>query len=304
MNYAILNLNNIFLSLDELRALIHGNEREYLYGVAIYEGDPKIAQKSAFIKKSGEVLSISSDVKDIIEKVRGMCFSVDLNVLMREYKSYAIPIYSEIIKNVKTSRNCEKLDLILTEGKTVIAGIRKAEKDSKSLISHSKRPYTQSGTLNPELGRVMVNLSESREIYDPFVGTGTILIEAKWLGLKCVGSDIDLKMLSKAKENLKYFGYECDLFQTDSRKIPIKKIESIVTDPPYGRSFSPKGLSELYEEFFYNASEHTNTLVFSTDFKFDWRDKLKEAGFKDIKIHMIYEHKSLSRAVYVVRKNV
>ena len=304
MNYAILNLNNIFLSIDELRALTHGVEKEYLYGVAIYEGDPKIAQRSAFIKKSGEILSISSETKEIIEKIRGMCFSVDLEVLMREYKPYAIPIYSEIVKNVKRSRNCEKLDLIITEGKTIIAGIRRGEKDSKSLLSHSKRPYTQSGTLNPELGRVMVNLSESNEIYDPFAGTGTILIEAKWLGLKCIGSDIDLKMLSKAKENLKYFGYECELFQADSRRTPIRKIGSIVTDPPYGRSFSPKGLSELYEEFFYNASDITNTLVFSTDFRFDWRDKLKEAGFKDIRIHVIYEHKSLSRAVYVVRKNV
>jgi tRNA (guanine10-N2)-dimethyltransferase len=303
MNYAYLNLDNIFLSLDELRSIIHGSEKEYYYGVALYEGDERVAYKSGAIKKTGKALAISTDVKDVVEALRGRCYSVDIDVPMREYKNYAKTVYGEVVSSIKTSKKCEKLDLIVTEG-VIIAGERKAEKHTESILSHSKRPYSQSGTLNPEIGRIMVNLSESlREVYDPFVGTGTILIESRWLGLRCIGSDIDPVMITKSLANLRHFNYECEVFQADARNSPVRKVEALVTDPPYGRSFSPKGLIELYREFFYQASELVNhKLVFTTDFKFDWRDDLKSAGFKSVKIHTIYEHKSLSRAIYVVTK--
>ncbi|BCU70241.1 TRM11 family SAM-dependent methyltransferase [Stygiolobus caldivivus] len=303
MNYAYLNLDNIFLALHELRSLIHGTEKEYYYGVALYDGSEKVAEKSGTIKKSGVVLAMSTDVKDIVDQLRGHCFSVDIDVPMREYKNYAKGVYGEVVSSIKTSKKCDKLDLIVTEG-MIIAGKRASEKDTWSLISHSKRPYTQSGSLNPELGRVMVNLSESsQQILDPFVGTGTIMIEGKWLGLNCIGSDIDPSMVYKTLFNLKHFNYDCEILQADATFPPMRETESVVTDPPYGRSFSPKGLSDLYEEFFYSVVELVRgKVVFTTDFKFDWRDALKSSGFKDIQIHTIYEHKSLSRAIYVVTK--
>ena len=302
MNYALLNLDNIFLSLHELRSLIKREETEYYYGVAIYEGDESIARRAGSIKRSGIVIVKSTDVKDVVDALKGQCFSIDIEVPMREYKNYAKSVYGEVVSHVKTSKKCEKLDLIITEG-VIIAGKRVAEKHTESLIAHSKRPYTQSGTLNPELGRIMVNLSTAnKEVYDPFVGTGTILIESRWLGLDCIGSDIEDEMIKKSRENLKYFNYDCQLFQSDATSIPIRSAEAVVTDPPYGRSFSPKGLKELYEKFFYNVAEVSKNLVFTTDFRFDWRDYLKGAGFKRIYIHTVYEHKSLSRAIYVVFK--
>ena len=302
-SYAILNQSNLFLSLEELKAIVKADV-EYYYGVGIFDKEPfNVAKRSSLIKASGEVLVISTDVKDIIDMVRGNCYSIGLTLPMREYKNEALTIYNEIAKSVKLSKKCEKLDIIYTEG-VIIAGIRKEEKDTKSLIEHSKKPYSQSGTLAPEIARLLVNLSQAEKVVlDPFMGTGSILIESKWLGLNCIGIDIDDKMVEKTRTNLSHFHYECELMKGDAEKIPLREIEAIATDPPYGRSFSIKeGLNSLYENFFQSASEVTKTLVFTTDSKFDWRDKLKETGFKEISIHFVYTHKSLSRAIYVVKK--
>lgn len=302
-SYAILNLDNLFLSLEELKAIVK-TDIDYYYGIGIFEKEPfNVAKRSSLIKASGEVLLISTDVKDIIDAIRGGCYTIELTLPMREYKNEGLIICNEIAKNVKLSKKCQKLDIIFTEG-VLIAGIRKEEKDTKSLIEHSKKPYSQSGTLAPEIARLLVNLSQAeKEVLDPFVGTGSILIEAKWLGLNCIGFDIDEKMIEKTRANLSHFHYECELLRGDAERIPIRKIEAITTDPPYGRSFNVKeGLINLYENFFHSASEITKTLVFTTDSKFDWRDKLKEVGFKEISIHFVYTHKSLSRAIYVVKK--
>ncbi|AAY80625.1 DNA methyltransferase [Sulfolobus acidocaldarius] len=301
MNYAILNLSNIFLALDELRAL-NGKDISYFYGISLYEGDPYIAKRSALIKVSGKLISVGNDIEKIKGDIKGNCYSVDLHVPSREDKEYAKNVYEELIKSINLSKRCNKLDVIVSEGQIVV-GERYAEKDTESIARHSKRPYTRSGSLNVELARLMINLSRSRSnVLDPFVGTGTILIEANWLGLKCIGIDIDEQMIKNTKINLDYFHYECELIHADTNTLPITRSEAIVTDPPYGRSFTPKGLSELYQNFFAEASNVTKNLIFTTDSRFDWRDTLKSYGFKQIKIHTVYEHKSLSRAIYVVRK--
>ena len=302
-SYAILNLDNLFLSLEELKAIAK-TDVEYYYGVGIFNREPfNIARRSSLIKASGEVLVISTDIKNVIDSIKGNCYTIELTIPMREYKNESLTIYNEIVKNVKLSKKCQKLDIIYTEG-VIIAGIRKEEKDTKSLIEHSKKPYSQSGSLAPEIARLLINLSQAeKEILDPFMGTGSILIEAKWLGLNCIGFDIDEKMIEKAKVNLSHFHFDCELMKGDAEKIPVREIEAITTDPPYGRSFSIKeGLNSLYGNFFRSASEVSKTLVFTTDSKFDWRDKLKEVGFKKISIHFVYTHKSLSRAIYVVKK--
>ncbi|QIW24056.1 RNA methyltransferase [Sulfolobus sp. S-194] len=303
-SYAILNQNNLFLSIEELKAIIDSDEIEYYHGVALFNKESNnVAKRSSLIKYSGRVIVISHDVNEIIKNIKGECFSVDPTVITKEYKSEFLSIYERITNNIKLSKKCKKMDLIFTEG-LIIAGLRVEEKDNESLFKHSKKPYSQSGTLSPDIGRLMVNLSKSRKmILDPFVGTGTILIEAKWLGLNCFGLDVDSKMIEKSLINLRYFGYECDILRGDATSLPFNNVEAIVTDPPYGRSLSVKeGINNLYEGFFYSASNITRTLVFTTDSKLDWRDKLKEVGFNDISIHFIYEHKSLSRAIYVVRK--
>jgi DNA modification methylase len=80
---------------------------------------------------------------------------------------------------------------------------------------------------------------ESDLILDPFVGSGTTLVEAKLLNRNAVGIDINPQALSIAKEHLQF---NCDnsgktwLYQGDAKdlkKIPDESIDLIAAHPPY-----------------------------------------------------------------------
>ncbi|AOL15589.1 RNA methyltransferase [Sulfolobus sp. A20] len=308
-SYAVLKGNNYFLSLAELQALIGTNNIEYLTGVAIFESDQeKISSRSARIKRNGDLLLISDSPEEINEMIKDGCYSVKEDIILGSQRNEFNSIMTEILKGVKVSKRCDKIDLIFTDGIILLGKIRD-EIDSKSMIIHSKKkPYSQSGTMNAETSRLLVNLSRPKNtVLDPFTGTGSILIEAKWLNYNCIGVDLDGKILEKAKVNLKFFGYDCDLILASATKLPIISVDSIATDPPYGRSTKEKGeeLFKLYENFFISASEvlkKGSFLVFATDSKFDFTDKLKENSFMLKEIHFLYSHKSLTRAIYVVQK--
>jgi tRNA G10 N-methylase Trm11 len=89
------------------------------------------------------------------------------------------------------------------------------------------RPYVDvdMGTLPPKLARIMVNLSQVKEggvIWDPFCGSGTILLESLMSGINVLGSDIDPKALMYTEENIKWLSeknlsqdVKYDLFELD-----------------------------------------------------------------------------------------
>lgn len=69
-----------------------------------------------------------------------------------------------------------------------------------------EKPYTdiKMGTLPPKLARMMVNLTGLKEgrLWDPFCGSGTILLEAAVLGFDILGSDIDKNAVYYSEQNL------------------------------------------------------------------------------------------------------
>lgn len=61
------------------------------------------------------------------------------------------------------------------------------------------------GMLPPKLAQIMINVAAGPEngvLWDPFCGTGTILIEAALMGKKCIGSDKDLAAIKATEENV------------------------------------------------------------------------------------------------------
>jgi tRNA G10 N-methylase Trm11 len=115
------------------------------------------------------------------------------------------------------------------------------------------RPYSdiKMGVLPPKLARMMVNFAGLKDgtIWDPFCGSGTILMEAAVLGYNFLGSDIDENALYYSEENIKWLnknGYLgnviYELFKldvTDPDKEVIKelkntKVDAIVCEPFMG----------------------------------------------------------------------
>lgn len=115
------------------------------------------------------------------------------------------------------------------------------------------RPYSdiKMGVLPPKLARMMVNFAGLKDgtIWDPFCGSGTILMEAAVLGYNFLGSDIDENALYYSEENIKWLNKQgylgnvvYELFKldvTDPDKEVIKelkntKIDAIVCEPFMG----------------------------------------------------------------------
>lgn len=128
-----------------------------------------------------------------------------------------------------------------------------------------KRPFFRPGSMKTDFARALINLcqlSKGEVLYDPFSGSGGILLEAIALGMHSFGSDLDYRAVRGAKKNIDYYFYSgAALFIADSRFTPLKKVDGIATDPPYSIQSSTHG-------------EQVNTLL--TDFLKEMKKILKK----------------------------
>ncbi|RLG21640.1 hypothetical protein DRN74_01930 [Candidatus Micrarchaeota archaeon] len=102
-----------------------------------------------------------------------------------------------------------------------------------------KREYQMKShvTMKAEFSRLLLNMAEVREgetVYDPFCGTGSILIEAGLMGMKVIGSDVSEKMVEAANINLRHLGIKADVFVCNAFESTVKA-DAVVSDLPYGR---------------------------------------------------------------------
>lgn len=125
------------------------------------------------------------------------------------------------------------------------------------------KPYAdrKKGMLPPKLARAMVNLAIGNKtsglLYDPFCGTGTVLIEALELGLDVVGSDLDQQAVIGATTNLAWFKdkeqlagsfavFHADVSQVKQDRFK-QKVDYLVTEPFLGK---PKPKAEQLPDIF------------------------------------------------------
>jgi len=107
------------------------------------------------------------------------------------------------------------------------------------------------GVIPQKLARIMCNLTGLREgiIWDPFCGSGTILMEAAVLGFDILGTDIDLIALDSLSKNIQWLSKEniitdtkYNIFQLDINNVERKvlkdlkrtSINAIVCEPYMG----------------------------------------------------------------------
>ncbi len=111
-------------------------------------------------------------------------------------------------------------------------------------------PLTPFQLQDPQLAFLMANIAKVTSkslVFDPFVGTGSILVSSAVLGAAVHGQDIDWKVVhGKLKgrshnlfDNFKHYGLpRPDIVCTDSARSPWRVDpplwDAIVTDPPYG----------------------------------------------------------------------
>jgi len=151
----------------------------------------------------------------------------------------------------------------------------------QDINNYSKRDWQkdrdmQTGMLPPKLCQMMINISWGKNIYDPFVWLGTVLIESILMWNKEVyWSDLNDKMVENTTNNIESFIKENNIhldnfeiiklnskFIHESEILINKTINSIVSEWYLGEMMTQKNisherinkqkesLSELYDRFF------------------------------------------------------
>jgi len=201
---------------------------------------------------------------------------------------------------------------ILTNGKLVF-GLKLGEIVPKPFVERRarKKPYFHPSAMNAKLARCMLNLAHAQTdtvVLDPFVGTGSTVIEATLIGCKAVGTDIIRKMANGALKNTRHFGLSpYGIVLADARRLPLTKVDCIVTDPPYGRSATTmksntKAIIEGVLTSAYPLLGKGQRICIAAPKTLCVSQLGEKLGYKHLESHFAYVHRTLTREVAVFEK--
>lgn len=135
--------------------------------------------------------------------------------------------------------------VLLADGDDVVVGRTLDVQDPFAWNDRDMKPYrnAKQGMMPPKLARILINLAggaQNKTVYDPFVGSGTTLIEAHELGAKrLIGSDHNPQAVRDTAENCDAAGIVAETFISDARAIsthlPGESVDAIITESYLGK---------------------------------------------------------------------
>jgi tRNA (guanine10-N2)-dimethyltransferase len=218
------------------------------------------------------------------------------------------------IPNTKVKlRNPDKTFIgVLTCGRLVF-GLKLADIPAAPFVQRRprKKPFFHPSAMPAKLGRCMINLAKPKKgqlVFDPFSGTGGILIEAALIGCRIVGLDIQRRMIRGTTKNLAYFKINPEgIILADARKPPVAKIDCMVCDPPYGRSSTT--MKSSTEEIVTQVLPAVCPLLrphqrvcIATPKTLNIRKIAEQSGYRHVESHFVYIHRTLTREIAVFEK--
>jgi tRNA (guanine10-N2)-dimethyltransferase len=330
------------LPVSELKAILEAEGYTYevlekLDQALRLEADSSCAEavkhKAAFTRLCGlESFSCKAETSEIVRALR----SINLSEVLRESESFAVRVkrvknyaskidgmtlerkLGEIIlkKTTKARVNLKNPDKtftgILTDGKFVF-GVKLAEILPKPFVERrpTKKPFFHPSAMQAKLARCMVNLAKpgaGELVFDPFCGTGGMLIEAALIGCRVLGSDIKRKMAKGTFRNLAYFQIKPEgIVVADAQSLPITKVDCVVTDPPYGRSATTvkRTTRQIVEEVLTSVHELLSKgqrICMASPKTLNISRTGITLGYKHLESHFVYVHRSLTREIAVFEK--
>jgi tRNA (guanine10-N2)-dimethyltransferase len=328
------------LPVSEIKAILEAEGYTYkisekLDQVLRIEADPKcieaVKRRAAFTKLCGlELFVCEADLSQALKALQ----SINIDEILNEGESFAVRIkhvknyapeldtmflerkIGECVLQMRKSaevnlKNPDKTFLgALTENKLVF-GLKTAEIPSKPFMERRprKKPFFHPSAMPPKLARVMVNLARAKAgelVFDPFCGTGGILIEAALIGCRVLGLDAQRRMVRGCKLNFAYYGVSPEgLMVADACKPPVTKVDCMIADPPYGRSATTlkRPTKKIIEDFLKAAKD----LLVSGKKVCIAAPKTIEVsrigvaqGYRHIESHYVYIHRGLTREIAVL----
>jgi len=145
-------------------------------------------------------------------------------------------------------------------------------------------------------------------VLDPFCGTGTTLLEATLIDACAIGIDVQRRMAKGARPNLKHFGLTAEgWIVADARKLPLSRVDCVVTDPPYGRSATTlkSNTRTIVQAVLTSASAllgKGQRICIASPKTLNISQIGVELGYKHIESHFAYVHRTLTREIAVFEK--
>jgi tRNA (guanine10-N2)-dimethyltransferase len=157
----------------------------------------------------------------------------------------------------------------------------------------------------------MVNLAKPNTgdlVLDPFCGTGGILMEAALVGCKALGLDVQRRMARGTRKNFAHFRVEPEgVVVGDARNLPLKRIDCMVTDPPYGRSTitfkrTTAQLIQQVLEAAHSLLETGRKVCMAAPRTLNVQTIGTALGYRHIESHFVYVHRTLTREIVVFER--
>lgn len=285
MNFYTINYSKFLADLCKL-------EMKYLFnhvnGEKHFFSDLLIKpSRSAFIKERLAVIFESDTLDSLVEQVVYNNFSADqfrVTYIQVEGESmdYQERLRSGRVLGTAVHGEADVRHPKVTFGVTTVNGkwyFGEYEKNDYSWHHHDHKPHTYSSSLNFRVARALVNIGvgpdTSQTLIDPCCGVGTVVIEARSMGIDARGYEINRPVAFNAKENLSFFGYPEVITEGDMHTI-AEHFDVGIIDIPYGLYQIITADEQL--EIIKTARRICNRLILVT---FENMDKMiMEAGFE------------------------
>jgi len=292
-----------------------------------------IKRRSAFTRLCGlELFNCEAKIDSIVKALQ----SISLDDYLEEDESFAVRV--KHVKNYSSEINGmfleKKLGTLILNGtlktkvnlkhpdKTLIGvltserfifGVKLVEIPAKPFVDRRPRrkPFFHPSAMQAKLARCMVNLASPKIgelVFDPFCGTGGMLVEAAVMGCRVLGLDIQRRMARGTIRNLAHFKIEPEgVVVGDARNLPVRKVDCVVTDPPYGRSTITfkRTTGQIVDEVL--ASVHSlldkgRRVCIAAPKTLNVQSIGTRLGYKHLESHFVYVHRTLTREIAVFEK--
>lgn len=292
-----------------------------------------VKQRAALTRFCGlELFNCEAEMSTIIRRMR----AVNLDEALTEKESFAVRVrrvrsYAPKIREMTLERAIGRLVQdknrgarvklrgpdktligVLTEHRFIF-GVKLAEIPAKPFVERRprKKPFFHPSAMQAKLARCMVNLAQPRAgdlVFDPFCGTGTMLIEASLIGCRTLGLDIQRRMVRGTVRNLSHFKIVPEgVVVADMRSSPITKVDCVVTDPPYGISSTTlkRTTRQIVEELLVAVDgmlSKGRRVCMASPKTLKIGQIGTTLGYKYVESHFVYVHRSLTREIVVFEK--
>ncbi len=296
------------LAIDEIKAIVTTYDKKSLFyeisNMLIVESflDWRfIFKRATFIKTAGKIVSENFPnylSNNVIDDSKSFALrSINLSSKIINIPNSEKEIGMKVIKLFNLHVDLNDPDVIfffIITDKNNFLGLTEKLSTQKRLL----KPYTHPHQLDWKFCRLMLNLAQLKEnqiICDPFCGTGTILLEAKLLGLNPIGIDFDKQMYEMSKKNLQKNDLDSKVIHADFSEIKnIKNYDAIVCDIPYGTASKTSSEPSVLLTKLMNLIPKNKKIVLMC--KKGSESNLK---FKFTKKYEVFRHKSLTRVILV-----